>query len=47
MVGRYHFKVTDSILRGDLGPLRDPDAPEELFRQPDLSLIESSRYRYA
>ena len=28
---RYHFTVTDSILRGDLRPLRDPEAPEELF----------------
>jgi len=31
MLGRYHFTVSDSILRGDLRPLRDPDAPEELF----------------
>ena len=31
MLGRYHFTVTDSILRGDLGPLRDPNTPEELF----------------
>jgi hypothetical protein len=31
MLGRYHFTVTDSILKGDLGPLRDPDTPEELF----------------
>jgi hypothetical protein len=32
MLGRYHFTVTDSILRGDLGPLRDPDMPDELER---------------
>ena len=31
VVGRYHFTVTDSILRGELRPLRVPDAPEELF----------------
>jgi len=31
VLGRYHFTVTDSILRGDLRPLRDPEAPEELF----------------
>jgi hypothetical protein len=31
VLGRYHFTVTDSILRGDLRPLRDPDAPEELL----------------
>ena len=30
VLGRYHFTVNDSILRGDLRPLRDPDAPEEL-----------------
>jgi hypothetical protein len=31
VLGRYHFTVTDSILRGDLRPLRDPDTPEELL----------------
>jgi hypothetical protein len=31
MLGRYHFTLTDSILRGDLGLLRDPDTLEELF----------------
>jgi hypothetical protein len=31
VLGRYHFSVTDSILRGELRPLRDPDAPEELL----------------
>jgi len=31
MLGRYHFTVTDSVLRGDLRPLRDPNAPEELL----------------
>ena len=31
VLGRYHFTVTDSILRGELRPLRVPDAPEELF----------------
>jgi hypothetical protein len=31
VVGRYHFTVTDSILRGELRPLRVPEAPEELF----------------
>ena len=30
VLGRYHFTVNDSILRGDLRPLRDPNAPEEL-----------------
>ena len=30
VLGRYHFTVNDSILRGDLWPLRDPNAPEEL-----------------
>jgi Tn3 transposase DDE domain len=29
--GRYHFSVTDSILRGELRPLRDPGASEELL----------------
>jgi hypothetical protein len=27
VLGRYHFTVNDSILRGDLRPLRDPNAP--------------------
>ena len=31
VLGRYHFTVTDSILRGELRPLRVPAAPEELF----------------
>jgi len=31
VLGRYHFTVTDSILRGELRPLRVPEAPEELF----------------
>jgi hypothetical protein len=31
VLGRYRFSVTDSILRGELRPLRDPDAPEELL----------------
>jgi hypothetical protein len=31
VLGRYLFTVTDSILRGELRPLRVPEAPEELF----------------
>jgi hypothetical protein len=31
LLGRYHFTVTDSILRGELRPLRNPDAVEELL----------------
>lgn len=38
MLGRYHHTVTDSILRGDLRPLRDPDAQKNSFGQPDLSV---------
>jgi hypothetical protein len=29
VLGRYHFTVTDSILSGELRPLRVPEAPEE------------------
>jgi hypothetical protein len=28
MLGRYHFTLSDSILRGELRPLRNPDAVE-------------------
>jgi Tn3 transposase DDE domain len=31
VLGRYHFTVTESILKGELRPLRTCDAPEELF----------------
>jgi TnpA family transposase len=31
VLGRYHFTVTDSILRGELRPLRNPDAVEQLL----------------
>jgi Tn3 transposase DDE domain len=31
VLGRYHFTVTDSILRGELRPLRDPAAAEDLL----------------
>jgi hypothetical protein len=31
VLGRYHFTVTDAILRGELRPLRDPNAPEEFL----------------
>ena len=31
VLGRYHFTVTDAILRGELRPLRHPDAPEEVL----------------
>jgi hypothetical protein len=30
VLGRYHFTVTDAILRGELRPLRDPHALEEV-----------------
>jgi hypothetical protein len=30
-LGRYQFTVADSVLRGDLRLLRDPDALEELL----------------
>jgi TnpA family transposase len=31
VLGRYHFTVTDAILRGELRPLRDLDAPAEFL----------------
>jgi TnpA family transposase len=31
VLGRYPFTVTDAILRGELRPLRDPNAPEEFL----------------
>jgi Tn3 transposase DDE domain len=31
--GRYHFTITDSVLKGDLRPLRNPDDPTELLRR--------------
>jgi TnpA family transposase len=31
VLGRYHFTVTESVLRGNLRPLRLPDAPEAFF----------------
>jgi hypothetical protein len=30
--GRYHFTITDAVLRGDLRPLRNPDETEDLLR---------------
>jgi hypothetical protein len=32
VLGRYHFTITDAILRGELRPLRDPDALEKCLR---------------
>jgi hypothetical protein len=29
MLGRYHFDVSDSVLRGELRPLRDPKEADE------------------
>jgi TnpA family transposase len=31
VLGRYHFTVTEPILRGKLRPLRNPDAPEKFL----------------
>ena len=31
--GRYHFTITDSVLKGDLRPLRTPDDPAEFLRR--------------
>ena len=31
--GRYHFTITDSVLKGDLRPLRKPDDPAEFLRR--------------
>ncbi len=31
--GRYHFTITDSVLKGDLRPLRTSDDPAELLRR--------------
>jgi hypothetical protein len=30
VLGRYHFTVTDSILKGEMRPLRNPAAPHEV-----------------
>jgi len=35
---KNHFTVIDSILRGELRPLRVPDAPEELLGRLGLSV---------
>jgi hypothetical protein len=32
VLGRYHFTISDAILRGELRPLRNPDAQEECLR---------------
>jgi TnpA family transposase len=32
VLGRYHFTISDAILRGELRPLRSPDAQEECLR---------------
>ena len=29
VLGRYHFTVSDSVLKGELRPLRNPDRPQE------------------
>lgn len=31
--GRYHFTITDAVLRGELRPLRTPDQADAAFRQ--------------
>ena len=31
--GRYHFTITDAVLKGELRPLRHPDEMEELIRR--------------
>jgi hypothetical protein len=38
VLGRYHFTVNDSILRGDLRPLRDPMPQKNSFGLPALSV---------
>jgi len=43
MLGRYHFIVTDSIPRGDLRPLRDPDPQKNSFGQPDRNVRFGSK----
>ena len=43
VLGRYHFTVNDSILRGDLRPLRDPDPQKNSFGQPDLNVRFGSK----
>ena len=30
--GRYHFTLTDAVLRSELRPLRNPDEVEEFLR---------------
>jgi len=30
--GRYHFTITDAVLRGELRPLRNPDEVEDLLQ---------------
>ena len=32
VLGRYHFTVTDAMLRGELQPLRDPNALAEFLQ---------------
>lgn len=29
--GRYHFTITEAVLKGELRPLRNPDETEELL----------------
>ena len=31
--GRYHFTITDALLKGELRPLHNPDEMEELVRR--------------
>ena len=30
VLGRYHFTVTDSVLKGEMRPLRNPAGPHEV-----------------
>ena len=37
ILGRYHFTVTDSVLKGEMRPLRTPAAPHEVEEIDDES----------
>ena len=45
-LGRYHFTVTDSILRDALRPLRDPDASKRVWHHADLWPSECNRSQH-
>ena len=46
VLGRYHFTVTDSILRGDLRPLRDPaQNPAGAIRWQPFGVIDDRKAR--